>query len=59
MPAPADLLNATTLTTSAAGVIYAAAIATTALTAIFARTSARRRAAIEILKILLRRNRSR
>ncbi|MER7333538.1 MULTISPECIES: hypothetical protein [unclassified Micromonospora] len=48
------LLHDSALGASIAAVLYAATVTTTALTALFARTPTRRRAAQTVLKILLR-----
>jgi len=55
MPNPSALLNEATRTAGAVSVLYSATVMIAALTALLARTSTRRRAAVEVLKVLLRR----
>ena len=50
-----DLISHAALTTGCAGLLYAGTVTTAALTALTARTPARRRAAQAVLKILVRR----
>jgi hypothetical protein len=49
-----QLIHNVVLTTGAAGALYTAAVATTAVASVFARNPERRRDAHETLKILLR-----
>lgn len=50
-----DVLHDGLLATGSAGVLYSATVAMAAITAIAARTPARRRAALDVLQTLLRR----
>lgn len=55
MPNLPALLHDGALTTGVATLVYTGTVTTVALTALLARTPARRRAAQDVLKILLRR----